>query len=211
MKIKILQTLYSNRKNSIFRNQKLTKLLLIGLRFKVGEIFGSIYVKEKKGKGKLDNVLIKKSMNYFDSIIRKTLEKHLNSNQIDFDKKGLENIGTGCVFIPSIMGKMIIFTQKQAEFYFKIEKNQNPTLRINLISIPKVSGKIEFEDETLQKFSLTSFSEKEISIEIKNELIKYKISKIKISVDRCWNMHNIFKILPNFPLGIGLKSISIEN
>ena len=155
--------------------------------------------------------MMKKSMNYFDSITRKTLEKYLVGNYIDFEKKGIENIGTGCVFIPSIMGKMVVFTQKEAEFYFRIKKDQNSTLKINLVSIPKMSGKILFENKIVQKFSLASFSEKEISLIVKNEWIEHEISKIKILVDRCWNIHHIIKIIPNFPLGVGIKSIIVEN
>jgi hypothetical protein len=187
-------------------------MIIIGVRLKLGEFFGSIYINQKIGKkNNLDVSILKNSMQEFEIMIRETLEKQKIKNVIDFEKKGLKNIGTGCVFIPSIMGKMVVFTQKEAEFYFKIKKEQNSILKINLMSIPKISGKIKFEDTVLQEFSLASFSEKKISLKIKNELIEHEISKIKISVDKCWNIHHIFKIIPNFPLGVGIRSIIVES
>ncbi len=160
MNLKIIRTLYSNKNNSVFRNQNLINMLIIGIKLKFGEFFGTIYVKQKTAKKDiLDLSMLKNSIQEFDSIIRNTLEKQQIKNIIDFDKKGIENIGSGCVFVPSIFGHMVAFTQKEGEFYFKIDNTKNIMLEIRLISIPKISGKIKLEEKVIGEFSLSSFKE----------------------------------------------------
>ena len=210
MNLKIIYTLYSNKKSSVFRNQNLINLLIIGMRLKIGEFFGSIYVKQKiSSKNILDLTVVKNSIPKFDSIIRDTLEKYNIKNTIDFDKKGIENIGPGCVFIPSIFGYMVVFSQKEAEFYFKIDNARDVMLEIQLIAIPKISGTIKIEERIIGKFSLSSFKEEKFLVKINSNLIEQKISKIKISVDKCWNIHHIYELFPNYPLGVGIKHIKI--
>ncbi len=210
MNLKMIRTLYSNKKNSVFRNQNLINMVIIGIRLKLGEFFGSIYIKQKITKKEiLDLEMIENSMQEYDSLIRDTLEKQSIKNTVDFNEKGIENVGSGCVFIPSIFGDMIVFSQKEAEFYFKIDKKQETVLEIQLISIPKVSGTIKLEEKSIEKFSLSSFEEKRLLIKINSNLVKHKISKIKISVDKCWNIHHIFNLFPNYPLGVGIKQISV--
>ncbi len=210
MNLKIIRTLYSNKNNSVFRNQNIINMLIIGIKLKFGEFFGTIYVKQKKErKDILDLSRAKNSMQKFDSIIRDTLEKYHIKNTIDFDKKGIENIGSGCVFVPSIFGHMVVFTQKEGEFYFKIDNTKNAMLEIQLISIPKISGKIKLEEKIIGEFLLSSFKEKKLVVKIDSNLIEQKISKIKISVDKCWNMHHIYELFPNYPLGVGIKYIEV--
>jgi len=185
-------------------------MIIIGMKLKLGEFFGGIYIKQKIfEKDILDLSTVKNSMQYFDSLIRDTVDKQPIQNIINFKKKGIENIGAGCVFVPAIFGDMIVFTQKEAEFYFKINMNQNVTLKIQLISIPKISGTIIIEEKPIGKFSLSSFEEKKLVVKIDSNLIEQKISKIKISVDKCWNIHHIYELFPNYPLGVGIKHIEI--
>ena len=47
MNLKIIRTLYSNKNNSVFRNQNLINMSIIGIKLKFGEFFGTIYVKQK--------------------------------------------------------------------------------------------------------------------------------------------------------------------
>jgi hypothetical protein len=185
-------------------------MVIIGIRLKLGEFFGSIYIKQKITKKEiLDLEMIENSMQEYDSLIRDTLEKQSIKNTVDFNEKGIENVGSGCVFIPSVFGNRMVFSQKEAEFYFKIDKKQEIVLEIQLISIPKVSGTIKLEEKSIEKFSLSSFEEKRLLIKINSNLVKHKISKIKISVDKCWNIHHIFNLFPNYPLGVGIKQISV--
>ena len=210
MNLKLIYTLYSNKKKSVFRNQNLINMLIIGIKLKFGEFFGTIYIKQKIArKNILYLPMLKNSIHEFDSIIRDTLEKQQIKNIIDFDKKGIENIGSGCVFVPSIFGHMVAFIQKEGEFYFKIDNTKNIMLEIQLISIPKISGKIKLEEKVIGEFSLSSFKEKKILVKIDSNLIKQQISKIKISVDKCWNIHHIYNLFPNYPLGVGIKHIGI--
>ena len=210
MNLRLIRTLYSNKKSSVFRNQNLINMLIIGIKLKFGEFFGSIYIKQKTArKDILDLPMLKNSIQEFDSIIRNTLEKQQIKNTIDFEKKGIENIGSGCVFVPSIFGHMVAFTQKEGEFYFKIDSTKKVTLKIQFTSIPKISGKIKLEEKIIGEFSLSSFKEKKILVKIDSSLIEQKISKIKISVDKCWNMHHIYELFPNYPLGVGIKHIEI--
>ena len=210
MNLKMIWTLYSNKKSSVFRNQNLINMIIIGIKLKLGEFFGSIYINQKTAKKDILNLsMLKNSIQEFDSIIRGTLEKQQIKNIIDFDKNGIENIGLGCVFVPSIFGHMVAFTQKEGEFYFKIDNAKNIMLEIQLISIPKISGKIKLEEKVIGEFSLSSFKEKKILVKIDSNLIKQQISKIKISVDKCWNIHHIYNLFPNYPLGVGIKHIGI--
>ena len=207
----MIWTLYRNKKSSVFRNQNLINMVIIGIKLKLGEFFGSIYIKPKTvNENILDLNRVKNSMQDFDSIIRDTLEKQCIKNTIDFNKKGIENIGVGCVFVPSIFGHMVAFTQKEAEFYFKIDNTKNTILEIQLISIPKISGTIKIEERDIEKFSLSSFEEKKLLIKINSDSINHKITKIKISVDRCWNIHHIYGLFPNYPLGVGIKYVEIS-
>ena len=206
----MIRTLYSNKKSSVFRNQNLINMLIIGIKLKFGEFFGSIYINQKTVKKDiLDLTMLKNSIQEFDYIIRGTLEKQQIKNIIDFDKNGIENIGSGCVFVPSIFGHMVAFTQKEGEFYFKIDNTKKVMLQIQFTSIPKISGKIKLEEKVIGEFSLSSFKEKKILVKIDSNLIKHQISKIKISVDKCWNIHHIYDLFPNYPLGVGIKHIEI--
>ena len=47
MDLKMIRTLYSNKKSSVFRNQNLINMLIIGIKLKFGEFFGSIYINQK--------------------------------------------------------------------------------------------------------------------------------------------------------------------
>lgn len=210
MNLKMIWTLYSNKKSSVFRNQNLINMIIIGIKLKLGEFFGSIYINQKTAKKDILNLsMLKNSIQEFDSIIRGTLEKQQIKNIIDFDKNGIENIGLGCVFVPSIFGHMVAFTQKEGEFYFKIDNTKKVMLQIQFTSIPKISGKIKLEEKVIGEFSLSSFKEKKLLVKIDSNLIKQKISKIKISVDKCWNIHHIYDLFPNYPLGVGIKHIEI--
>ena len=210
MNIKIINLLYENRKNTIFRNEGLIKLLIIGFKIKIGEIFGSIYIKQNSQNKQIENLdLFNTEIEKFDSVVRTTLKENKMENEIDFIKKGIRNLGTGLVYVPSAFEKTIAFTQKEAEFYFQIDKNKNTSLNIELISIPKISGKIKIENEIVDDFKLNSFETQKIKIRIKPNLIKEDIVKIKIFVDKCWNINHIYKLFPNFPLGVGIKSVKI--
>lgn len=212
MNFKVVNLLFQNRKNTIFRNEGLIKLLVIGFKIKLGEIFESIYIKETQEKKHIQNLdLFVTAIEKFDSIIQETLKKNRLDDKIDFERIGIKNMGTGLVYIPSAFKKTIAFTQKEAEFYFQIDKSKNITLNIELISIPKISGKIKIENKILDNFSMGSFQTKKIKIKIKPNLIENDISKIRIFVDKCWNINHIYKLFPNFPLGVGIKSVKITS
>ncbi len=212
MDFKIISLLYKNRKNTIFRNEGLINLIVIALRIKIGEIIGSIYVKQNLNYNHIKNLeLFNIEIIKFDKLIRSTLIKNKIENKIDFVKTGIKNLGSGLVYIPSAFEKTTAFTQKEAEFYFKIDKNQNNILNIELISIPKISGKIKIENQTVSSFSIGTFETKNIKVKIDPNLIQTDISKIRILVDKCWNINHIYKLFPNFPLGVGIKSIELTN
>ena len=210
MNFEIIKLLYENRKNTIFRNEKLFNLIIIGLRIKIGEIFGNIYVKQNSNNKHIEKIdLFHTTITEFDGIVRNTLEKYELENEIDFDKKGIKNLGSGLVYIPSAFEKTIAFTQKEAEFYFQINKHEQKNLNIELVSIPKISGKIKIDNKILDNFTIGSFQTKQIKIKINLNQIQNDISKISIIVDKCWNINHIYKLFPNFPLGGGIKSIKI--
>tara|TARA_B110000495_G_C23016727_1_gene602381 strand:+ start:929 stop:1591 length:663 start_codon:yes stop_codon:yes gene_type:complete len=210
MNFKIIKLLYENRKNTIFRNEGLLNLIIIGLRIKIGEIFGSIYVKQNLDNKHIEKIdLLHTAITEFDCIIRNTLKKYQLENEINFDKKGIKNLGSGLVYIPSAFKEKIAFTQKEAEFYFQINKHEQKNLNIELVSIPKISGKIKIDNEILDDFKIGSFQTKQIKIKINPNQIQNDVSKIRIIVDKCWNINHIYKLFPNFPLGVGIKSVKI--
>jgi len=212
MNFKIIKLLYENRKNTIFRNEGLFNLIIISLRIKIGEILGDIYIKQNSNNKHIEKIdLLHTTVTEFDGIIRNTLNKYQLENEIDFDKKGIKNLGSGLVYIPSAFEKTIAFTQKEAEFYFQIDKHEQKNLNIELISVPKISGKIKIENEILNDFTIGSFQTKQIKIKINSNQIKNEVSKIRIIVDRCWNINHIYELFPNFPLGVGIKSVKITS
>ena len=117
----IISTLYQNRQKSVFTNQNIIKLLFYGLKLKIGEITGKIYVKKSHAnKFTINPELLNESLKFLDSSTRKTLAKMEIGNTVDFDKNaGFENVGMGCLFVPKLFGGTIAFTQKNATFFFK--------------------------------------------------------------------------------------------
>ena len=209
---KIISILYKNRQKSVFTNQNTAKLLYYGLKLKIGELTGKIYIKKKLvDKFTINPELLKESLKFLDSSTRKTLAKMEISNTVDFGKNlGFENVGMGCILIPNLFGKAIAFTQKDASFYFKTCEKKPLTLTINFVSIPKVIGYVKFENSKIGEFSCSTFSERQLIFKINADLITQDISKVTISVSRCWSASYVLNDIPDFPLGAGIKSIEIK-
>lgn len=211
MNRKLISTIYKNRKKSIFVNHNFIKLLYYGIKLKIGEISGRIYLRnELNNKLNIDLGFLEESTEDLDGYIRESLANIKIKNKIDFEKdKRFENVGMGCLFVPEIFGKIIVFSQKNASFYFKTDLKKPKTLVIELISIPKITGQIKFENTVIGKFSLNTFSEYKKTIKIDPELITQKISKVTILVDYCWLAGYVYKEIPDFPLGVGIKSLEL--
>ncbi len=209
---KIISTLYKNRQKSVFTNQNTVKLLYYGLKLKIGEITGKIYIKKKYvSKFTINPELFNESLKFLDSSMRKTLAKMEIGNTVDFDKNaGFENVGMGCLFVPKLFGGTIAFTQKNATFYFKTTEKKPFTLVMNLVAIPKVNGYIKLEDVKIGKFSCSTFSENKLIFKINPDLITQDISKITISTEKCWSARYVLKDIPDFPLGVGIKSMILS-
>jgi len=209
---KIISTLYKNRQKSVFTNQNTVKLLYYGLKLKIGEITGKIYIKKKYvSKFTINPELLNESLKFLDSSMRKTLAKMEINNTVDFDNnKGFENVGMGSLFIPHLFGKAIAFTQKDASFYFKTREKKPLTLTINLVAIPKINGDVKFEDTKIGEFSCSTFSERQLNFRINPELIIQDISKITISTEKCWSPRYVLGDIPDFPLGVGIKSMNLS-
>lgn len=206
---RIISTLYHNRQKSAFTNQNTIKLLYYALKLKIGEITGKIYIKNKRlDKFSINPELLNESMRFLDSSMRKTLAKMEIGNTVDFDNNiGFENIGLGCLFIPHLFGKTVVFTQKDASFYFKTIEKKPLTLTINLVAMPKINGYVKFEDYKIGEFSCSTFSEHQLIFKINAELITQVISKITISIEKCWSASYVIKDIPDYPLGVGIKSM----
>jgi len=209
---KIISILYQNRQKSVFTNQNIIKLVSYALKLKIGEITGKIYINKKyDDKFTLSHELLNESLKFLDSTTRKALMKMKIDNRIDFENNiGFENIGMGSLFIPHLFGKAIVFTQKDASFYFKTDEKKPLALTIDLVAIPKINGHVKFEDVKIGEFSCSTFSERQLIFKINPEIITQDVSKITISVDRCWSASYVLNDVPDFPLGVGIKSIELN-
>jgi len=209
---RIISTLYQNRQKSVFTNQNSVKLLYYGLKLKIGEITGKIYIKKTDvDKFPINLELLNESLKILDSSTRKTLAKMEIGNTVDFEKNvGFENVGMGSLFVPQLFGKTIAFTQKDAAFYFKTTEKKPLTLVINLVAIPKVNGYIKLEDVKIGEFSCSTFSENKLIFKINPEIITQDISKITISIEKCWSARYVIEDIPDYPLGVGIKSMILS-
>lgn len=209
---RIISTLYQNRQKSAFTNQNIVKLLFYGLKLKIGEITGKIYIKKTHvSKFTINFELLNESLKFLDSSTRKTLAKMGIENTIDFGKNvGFENVGMGCLFVPQLFGETIAFTQKNATFYFKTTEKKPLTLVMNLVAIPKVNGYIKLEDAKIGEFSCSTFSENKLIFKINPDLITQDISKITIYTEKCWSARYVLEDIPDFPLGVGIKSMILS-
>ncbi len=151
-------------------------------------------------------------MRVIDDYIRKSLIKIKISNLLDVEKKiGFENIGIGCLITPALFGNLIAVTQGEASFYFPTKIKEKHVLKISLLSIPKISGIVKFEDKPIHHFSISTLSEHNVSVEISPELVKDNLSKISISTNRHWSSKYLDKNLPDFPLGVAVRSIELAS
>ena len=187
------------------------KLFNYFLKLKLGEKTGKIYCEKKDYKVKLDKFTLRNAEEVIDASIRKTLLKNKIGNIIDIKNKiGLENVGLGAIITPAMFGSLIIITQKKASFYFLTESKKIKKLKFVMLSIPKISGYVKFEDKVVDRFSIPTLTEYKKIIEIEPELIHNKVSKVSIIVDKCWSPNYLDNNLPNFPLGVAIQSIKMS-
>lgn len=209
MNLSLFSSLYQNRKNFNGRNMSLSKLFGYFIKLMIGELTGSIYNK------KIDSYTINKdelisSMKIIDNQIRKSLVRMKVENCIDIEKKeGFENIGSGCLITSIMFGKLMAVTQGKAQFYFPTKANEKYLLKISLLSIPKISGIIEFEDKPIHYFSISTLNSYNITIEVKPEYVTEVISKISISTNKHWSPKYLDKNLFDFPVGVIVRSIEL--
>ncbi len=211
MNIKNLLNLYRNQKFGDSRTLAASTLLRYYIRLKIGEITKQIY-KSPVNSSSPEISHATEALEIIESSIRKTLSGINLGNVIDVNKKiGFENIGIGCVLTPAMFGNLIAMSQSNTSFYFVTKDTKEYTLDMNLLAVASVSGHVKFEEKIIHSFSIPTLSERKISLMIKPELVINKISKITISVDKCWSPHFLDKELPDFPIGVGVRSISLVN
>lgn len=209
MNIRLLFDLYKGQKITVNRSLSISTLLRYYIRLKVGELTRKIY-KSNSSYCNADIPFMVKVMETVDSSIEETLGKIKLGNEINISqKKGLENIGTGCVITPAMFGRLIVVTQHEASFYFPTNITKEWLLNLNLLAIAKISGHVKFEDKKIYSFSIPTLTEQKVSLKIEPTLISTKISKITITVDQCWSPHFLDKQLPNYPMGVGVRSIEL--
>ena len=209
MNIKNLFNLYRNQKFGDSRILSTSTLLRYYIRLKIGEITKQIY-KNPINSSSPGIVQTTEALEIIELSIRKTLSGMNLRNIIDVNKKiGFENIGTGCVLTPAMFGNLLAMSQSNTSFYFVTKDTREYTLDMNLIAIASVSGHVKFEEKIIHSFSISTLTERKISLRIKPELAINKISKITISVDKCWSPHFLDKELPDFPMGVGIRFISL--
>lgn len=204
MNTKFLFELYKNRK-TVDNKYSLSQLANYFIRLKIGEWNGKIYTKPIAEH--FDFLEI--SENMLDSIIRDALSKIKLGNSIDVIKKiGYENIGLGCFVTPAMLGHPLLITQNVATLYFPTKIGKSLKINAELLAIPKISGTILFENDPIRTFSIPTLTSFKIELNVEQNLVKKSISKITIMVDKCWSPAYLDPKLPNFPLGVGIKSIN---
>ena len=209
MNIKHLLNLYRNQKFGDSRTLSTNTLLRYYIRLKIGEITKQIY-KNPANSSSSEILQTVEALEIIESSIRKTLSGMNLGNVIDVNKKiGFENIGTGCVLTPAMFGNLLAMSQSNTSVYFVTKDTREYTLYMNLIAIASVSGHVKFEEKIIHSFSIPTLTERKISLTVKPELVINKISKITISVDKCWSPHFLDKELPDFPMGVGVRFISL--
>lgn len=210
MNFRLVLDLYKNRRFGDNRALKLSTLVKYYAKLKIGEITGHIY-KNPQNSLSIDIPHATEAMEVIEQSIRNTLNKIKLGNIVDVSqKKGLENIGIGCVLTPAMFGNLIALSQSETSFYFSTNDARKYTLKMDLLAIASISGHIKFEKEVIDSFSIPTLTEHQISLAIKPELVTNEISKVTITVDKCWSPHYLDKDLPDFPLGVGIKSIELD-
>jgi len=211
MKFKLIRVLFQNKNKSLFRNKSIFDLIRYFFKLKLGEFSGEIYnFNETKEKISLNEDMLLATNKWLDKSIRKTLQKINLKNCIIFEEeKGFENVGLGFIFVPFIFGKAVSFTQKEAFVFFKTDQKKSYNLKINFVSIPKTKVYVKIENTVIDSFNINSLSYLQKMIQIEPNLIKEKISKISIIVEKCWSPSYVFNEIPNYPLGIGIEQIEI--
>ena len=197
-----------------YKNRLITKplgsLLLYFFKLKVGEITGKIY-NVQKANITFESKNICQGQEILEESIRKYIDKTSDHNLIDLDKKlGFDRIGLGCFIAPALFGNLIIVTQKNGSFYFKTRKGQNYNLIIEMLAIPKISGKVFIEKTMISSFKINTLTKHRIFVKIDPSLIKNSISKISIVTDRCWTPNYLDNKLSDFPMGAWILRISLE-
>ncbi len=209
MNLSFFSNLYQNRNKSHAKNVSFTKILQYFIRLKIGEMTGNIYNKKIVSQ-KIEKDELTSNMKIIDEQTRSFLEKIKTEGQIDIaHKKGFENIGLGCLISPVMFGNLMAVTQGKASFYLPTKINEKYLLKIALLTIPKISGTIEFEDKPVHNFTISTLSDHNISIEIKPEYVVNPISKIFISTSLHWSPKYLDKNLHDFPLGVMVRSIEL--
>lgn len=202
----LFSKLYVSRTN---KKNNLGKLLRYFIRLKIGELTGHIYNKKSTSQSKNKDELIS-SMNILDNQIRQTLVRINIESCIDIEKKkGFENIGPGCLISPTPFGNLMAMTQGTASFYFPTKIGQKYLLKLSLLSIPKISGIIKFENKPIHYFSIATLNNYDTTIEIKPEYVKETLSKISISTSRHWSPKYLDKNMVDFPLGVAVRLIDL--
>lgn len=210
MNIKLLVNLYRNRKFGNSRTLATSTLIKYYIKLKIGEITKTIY-KNNTNLATPEISHTGEALEIIESSIRETLSKMKLGNIIDVNKRiGFENIGIGCVLTPAMFGNLIAMSQNNTSFYFMTESVKEYTLEINLLAVASIAGHINFEGKQIHSFSIPTLTEHKILLVIRPELITNKVSKITISVDKCWSPNFLDKGLPDFPLGVGITSMSLH-
>ena len=206
MNVKFLLKLYKSKKTGS-KSLDTRTMIKYYIKLKFGEITKKIY--KNSIKTEMDHTSkYKNPLEIFEEHIKKTMNVINLGNEININqKKGLENIGIGCVLTPAMFGNLIAVTQYCASFYFKTPTIREYTIEINLLGIVSVSGDIKINGKKMKQFSISTLTDQKIIIQIGSEVITNEILEIQISVDRCWSPHFLDNKLPDFPLGVGIKSI----
>ncbi|MDE1844243.1 MAG: hypothetical protein KGI10_02810 [Thaumarchaeota archaeon] len=206
MEITTLYKYYQERHN----NKSLSVFLVYFLKLKIGEITGKIYNVQKTNTS-FESKNISLGEEILEESIRRYVEKTPDVNLIDLDKKsGFDRIGLGCFITHALFGNLIIVTQKNGSFYFKTKKGHDYNLIIDVLSIPKTSGKIFVEKTMISSFKINTLTKHRIFVKIDPSLIQGITSKISIVIDKCWTPNYLDDKLPDFPVGIGVLRISLE-
>jgi len=207
MDFSLIHSLYKNRTAS----RGTTELLRYFIKLKIGEFTGTIYKSSNKKSNELYINFLIEGEKTLDRYIRKFLANYSTDGIIDVEKKkGLQNIGTGCLVVPNVLEKLIILTQKVASFYFRTDQSKDYNFKIDLVSIPKVSGSIKIEEQIITSFNMGTLGKKTVEIIINQKMIKEKISKISIHIDKCWFPNYLDLNIADFPLGVGITKMSCK-
>ena len=206
MNITTLYKYYQERHN----DKSLSSLLRYFLKLKIGEITGKIYnVQKANASFEPKNICLGEEV--LDESIRRYVEKTFGDNLIDLDKKiGFDRIGLGCFITPALFGNLVIVTQKNGSFYFKTKKGQGYDLIIEVLAIPKTSGKVFVEKTMITSFNINTLTKHKIYVKIDPSMIEGSTSKISIVIDKCWTPNYLDAKLPDFPMGIWVSKVSLE-